>query len=142
MSRGDGVGRLTHALAALVAAAAVAACTKPLESFPEPLPGTMHIESDPARAPVSTSLRYLLPGGDISRVRDNFAGGQKIQVTRSSLPGEHGVEFNGQRCNGRFTISARVETDVLLILRRGECQLKVVGTHREDEPHPPSSSAP
>jgi hypothetical protein len=98
-----------------------------------PLPGSMHIQSEPPQAPESVTLRYLSPG--VSGVYHEFAQGETVLVVFSSLPGEYGVQVNGQACDGRFTIETRVETDVLLVLGAGSCRLEVLGSHPEGSVH-------
>ncbi len=79
-------------------------------------------------------LRYL-SGGSASRAYHEFAWGDTILVVFSSLPGEEGIQVNGQACDGRYTLQTKLETDLLLFLGDGTCRVEVVGTHPEGTVH-------
>jgi hypothetical protein len=122
----------SRSLAIPLLAAALAGC-QPGVNEP-PLPGTVHIRSEPATAQEPVTLRYVLAGG-VSRVYHEFALGETVLVVFSSLPGEHGLQLNGRDCDGRFTIETGVETDLLLVLGDGTCRLALIGSHLEGTVH-------
>ena len=111
---------------------------QPTQSEPssvgEQLPGSVHVESDPAQAPRPVEIQHVW-GGDVSRRSHQFSQGQTISYVASTLPGQVGLVLNGTTCAGQFGITASTETDVLLILEGEACSVEVLGSHPETVPH-------
>jgi hypothetical protein len=100
----------------------------------EPIPGSFRLVTDPPVAPFPVTIRYLI-GGDASRAYHEFSAGERILVVFTTLPGEEGVQVNGRACEGRYTIAAGLETDVLVVLRGESCRVEVTGSHPEGLVH-------
>jgi hypothetical protein len=124
-------------LALLPILAVVAACvSSPVEPsvVGEPLPGSIHLVSDPAKAPYLVTIRLDDVGGP-AHVSDKFAPGETIVVDRSTLPGEMWIRVNDRDCEGRFSIDARVQIDMLLHFDGARCTVEALGSHPEGASH-------
>lgn len=105
------------------------------------LPGSYYLTSDPPLAPYRLSIREDDVGvDDVSgphRRTATFEAGQEVVLDWSTLPlpQQKWIEVNGQDCEGRFDIQARVQTDLLLILTDDVCRIEVLGLHPEGAPH-------
>lgn len=126
---------LIHGMALAALVGAVSACgigeiLGPHEAIP--LPGIVHLTSEPATAPFAVSIR-LIYQGQPSSGSDDFIEGATIVLDRSALPQPHGVQVNGRACTGEFTIESGVETDVQVVFADGGCSVRVLGQHPEGE---------
>lgn len=102
----------------------------------EPLPGSLHLISDPALAPYPLTIHEAYAGG-ISGRSAEFVKAQAVVVDWTTLPrtSPEWIDLNGQACDGTFGVQAKLETDLLLILRNSVCRVWVLGTHPQGEPH-------
>jgi hypothetical protein len=90
--------------------------------------------SDPPFAPYPLSIRIDDADGP-SRVSDELEQRGAVVVDPSTLPGVTWIEVNGRDYQGTFTIQARFEVDLLLILTGDACRVEARGTHPEGGPH-------
>ena len=138
--------RRTATLTILVAL--VSACApRELPSRPpiaeeHPGPGEIHLVSQPRQAPYPLVLRYLSPGGDVSRVYHEFSRDEDVLVIFTDLPGERGIQTNGHACEGRYMVETAVQTDLLLHLGDGTCRVEVLGPHPQGKVHRGTQAEP
>jgi hypothetical protein len=55
--------------------------------------------------------------------------GATVVIDRSLLPEPHGIAVNGQRCEGEFSITTGVETDLVLTVGSGGCRVTTIASH-------------
>lgn len=132
--------------AGLLLAFLVISCTGlvPVNTTPheaQPQPGTVHLIAEPPQAPYPVVIRHM-SGDDASGVYHEFAEGKTILIVFSNLPGQKGVQVNGQACEGRYLLSTGIETDVLLVLGDGSCRIEVIGSHAEGSVHSDAPTEP
>lgn len=111
---------------------AASACTGP-PVIGDPLPGSVHLVSNPPLAPYAVTLRVDEAGEPGGRIA-TFDAGDEIVVTWSTLPlpTDKWIEINGQDCEGTFEIRERFQTDVLLVLLPdGSCRIEARGMQPE-----------
>lgn len=100
------------------------------------LPGSFYLTSEPTVAPNPLVIRLNDSAGPYPR-NEEFEQGDEVTFHWSTLPlpSPKWIEVNGTKCDGTFTIEARVETDILLNLSGDVCSIAIVGSHPEGTVH-------
>lgn len=99
----------------------------------DPLPGYVRIVSIPPQSTVPLTIWFRDPTfGGLSTVSFDFAAGERILIVFPSMPsapGNSALQLNDIPCEGTWSITSNVETDVLLDFDEASCRTNAVGSH-------------
>ena len=105
----------------------------------DPSPGYVHIVSMPPQSMSPLTIRFRDPShGQLSTVSFDLDPAQRILIvfpSTPSAPGNQALQVNEMPCEGTWSITSNVETDVLLTFDDVSCQTAVLGTHAVGEVH-------
>jgi hypothetical protein len=112
----------------------------------DPSPGYVHIVSIPPQSTSPLTIWFRDPGhGQLSTVSFDFEAAQRILIvfpSTPSAPGNQALPVNDTPCDGTWSISSNVETDVLLTFDDASCRTEVVGSHAVGAVHTDPQTEP
>jgi hypothetical protein len=134
-----------HCLAAgLGLAAALLGCQPAVVG--DPSPGYVRIVSIPPQSTFPLTIRFRDPGFDtLSTVSFDFAAEERILIVfpgMPSAPGNVALQLNDVPCEGTWSITSNVETDVVLQFDDTSCRTEVVGSHAVGAVHTDPQTEP
>lgn len=93
--------------------------------------GGYRLTTEPARAPMDLTFRFVTGQGGVSSESDVVASGETAEIYRTSFGGIYRIMMNGQICGGAFTIKHQVRTLIVIRIDEfGGCALSVTGETR------------
>jgi hypothetical protein len=103
----------------LLVTAALVACQP--QSAGDASPGYVHIVSNPPQSTLPLAVRFRDPDhGGVSSVWFDVAPGERILIVFPSMPsapGNQSLQVNDMPCDGTWSITSNLETDLLLTFR-------------------------
>lgn len=110
----------------------------------DPSPGYVRIVSIPPQSGFPITIRFRDPGfaGDLSTVYFEYPPEERILLVFPSTPGNRALQVNDNPCEGGWSITSNVETDVLLHFDEASCRVDVVGSHAVGAVHTDPQTEP